>query len=390
MPASASLKKLTDIRRYQTIEIPALDPDSCVRRRERLATLVDSQSLDAALITNRGFVHALTGYWHRQPLTPVGLVLHARSGAAQGNATLIVPENDRARATQDALVDNILTYTAITGATLGESLDASLMYAADPALGSATRIGVCGSAPVATRPDRSMHDIAAAYQRIRRAKDADELALLRAAIRAAEATYVVARRSLEPGVLETELHAAMLAEATGCIGEALSGWGNDFQSGSIDGTPRRRPIESGELAIFDIGVGVRGYRSDLCRTFSVGGVATDEQRKAHAHIVDTLTWLEDRMGPGVTCSSLFAEAHERLQGWNGCVFPHHLGHGIGLDAHEVPRLNPAWDDVLAVGDVIAVEPGVYAPTLRAGIRLEHNYVVTEDGVERLSRFPLDL
>jgi len=72
------------------------------------------------------------------------------------------------------------------------------------------------------------------------------------------------------------------------------------------------------------------------------------------------------------------------------VFPHHLGHGIGLDAHEVPRLNPEWDDTLQVGDVIAIEPALYATELRSGIRLEQNYLITESGAERLSVFPLDL
>lgn len=69
----------------------------------------------------------------------------------------------------------------------------------------------------------------------------------------------------------------------------------------------------------------------------------------------------------------------------------YLGHGIGLYSHEAPRLNLAWDDVFEEGDVFAVEPGWYdPPRLRAGIRIENDYLVTSEGVELLSVFPLHL
>ncbi|NRB74476.1 MAG: M24 family metallopeptidase, partial [Verrucomicrobiales bacterium] len=73
---------------------------------------------------------------------------------------------------------------------------------------------------------------------------------------------------IEPGVSETEIMAAMLEEATFVAGEFLSGWGQDFQCGAPGGFARRREIEDGELYVLDVGVGVRGYRSDLCRTFA--------------------------------------------------------------------------------------------------------------------------
>ena len=68
----------------------------------------------------------------------------------------------------------------------------------------------------------------------------------------------------------------------------------------------------------------------------------------------------------------------------------HLGHGIGLSVHEAPHLNPSWDDTLQEGEVIAVEPALYAPELRAGLRIENDYLVTSTGVECLSQFPLGL
>ena len=67
-----------------------------------------------------------------------------------------------------------------------------------------------------------------------------------------------------------------------------------------------------------------------------------------------------------------------------------MGHGIGLFPHEAPHLNPNWDDTFQAGEVIAVEPGLYGEGLRAGIRLENNYLVTETGVELLTPFPFEL
>ena len=71
-------------------------------------------------------------------------------------------------------------------------------------------------------------------------------------------------------------------------------------------------------------------------------------------------------------------------------FNHHLGHGIGLFPHEAPHLNPNWDDTFQEGEVFTVEPGLYTPEMRAGIRLENDYLVTAVGVELLSDFPLAL
>jgi Xaa-Pro dipeptidase len=74
----------------------------------------------------------------------------------------------------------------------------------------------------------------------------------------------------------------------------------------------------------------------------------------------------------------------------GKTFPHHLGHGVGLQPHEYPHLNPMWDDVLMEGEVFAAEPGLYGLELAGGIRIENNYLVTASGVENLLSSPMEL
>ena len=101
--------------------------------------------------------------------------------------------------------------------------------------------------------------------------------------------------------------------------------------------------------------------------------------------------VESTVKPGVSCRQLFLEVQQILDASPVGVFNHHLGHGIGLAPHEGPHLNPNWDDTFAVGDVFTAEPGLYDPEkLKAGMRLENDYVVTETGVRLLTPFPLDL
>jgi Xaa-Pro aminopeptidase len=94
--------------------------------------------------------------------------------------------------------------------------------------------------------------------------------------------------------------------------------------------------------------------------------------------------------PGASCRELFDRAKALLDEYEPGAFFHHLGHGVGLYPHEAPHLNPKWDDQFAEGDVFTAEPGLYAESLRAGIRIEENYLVTSDGVQQLTSTATDL
>ena len=360
---------------------PTLDPSSCRERQNILTDYQRTHQLDATLITNRHYIHALTGYWHGTDLTAVGLVVET-----EGKTTLCVP----GEAIDVPAVDSWVSYPPQKLCTLIENIAGEMCAALQSILKRFDRVGTDRSAVPWQHSDIYWVDITSDYQYLRRRKFADEIEALLYAQRGSNAAYSEARRILEPGLSEVDLYAAMHAAAVREIGEALSGWGNDFQCGSPGGPPRRREARAGELAVLDIGVGARGYRTDQCRVFSVDGNPTDAQQAAHARCREALERVEAQLKPGLSCRELFTDIEQFLHGWEGAEFQHHLGHGIGLDPHEVPRLNPNWDDVLEAGDVIAVEPGLYREDLRAGIRLEQNYLITEDGFQRLSDFPLDL
>ena len=143
------------------------------------------------------------------------------------------------------------------------------------------------------------------------------------------------------------------------------------------------------MYILDLGPAFRGYFADNARTIAVSE-PTAAQQEAWRKIIDVFEHVERSVRPGKNAKELFDEAQAILDEAPLGVFNHHLGHGIGLFPHEAPHLNPNWNDTFEVGDVFTAEPGLYAAELRAGMRIENDYLVTDDGVELLTKFPLEL
>ena len=357
-----------------------LTSDGCRARRRRLHERMARDHLDAALVCDRRLVHYFTGYWC--PAVFAAVVVVERDGPT----TLVVPHPPDFEPAADA----VRHYPAQRLATL---VDDQLGSAVDVIAGQLhrfDRVGVDGPVLPWVHPTASWTDLRPALLALRRTKDADEVALLRRAIAATEAAYRSAFAALRPGVTEVELFAGMQAAAAESAGEVLGEFGNDFQVGSPGGPPRRREAREGEVAVLDLSVTLRGYRSDLCRSFVVGHEPTTEQADARERILAVLRHVEHSARPGVSCRQLYAEAVRMLDGYRGWSFPHHLGHGIGLSAHEAPRLNPEWEDTFQVGDVFTAEPGLYHPDLRAGLRIEEIYHLTDSGLKKLTTFPTDL
>jgi Xaa-Pro dipeptidase len=227
---------------------------------------------------------------------------------------------------------------------------------------------------------------------MRRAKDPDELILMRKAFACADAMYARARQIIEPGIDEIHLFAELHAAAVRVAGEPLSAvLGNDYSCGVGGGPPRGgKQARAGEIYILDVGPAYRGYFADASRGFSVDGNPTDAQREAHAALAGCFPIVETLARPGVRCRDVYAAVDQHLKSKTGVGLTHHLGHGIGLQPHEFPHLNMRWDDVLIEGEVFTVEPGLYGSHLAGGIRLENTYLIKSTGLENLVTAPLDL
>ena len=317
---------------------------------------------------------------------------------ADGYCVLSAPNKEP----EIAAVDDVVVFEAQWLSTLRQDqfVDTSTALSAVLDDQSAGRIGadcrtsgpyvlgvIAGSAGVNVA---EVIDVEPAIWDLRRKKDPDELAMMKRAIDCTTAMYTRAREIIQPGICELEVYNQLHAAAVEVAGEAITYLGNDYQCGERGGMPRERKAQAGELYILDLGPAYRGYFADNCRTFSVDGNPTDDQISAWNTISEVLDMVAITVKPGLRCQDLFEKASEMLGENSLGVFPHHLGHGVGLYPHETPHLNPNWDDEFREGDVFTAEPGLYGESLRAGIRLEQNYRVTSDGVEILTPFPLDL
>lgn len=148
-------------------------------------------------------------------------------------------------------------------------------------------------------------------------------------------------------------------------------------------------IESGELVVIDTGCRVDGYVSDYTRTLATGELDGD-QREAYEVVLAAQQAGLDAIRAGMTGVDVDAAARNVVEASDFAgTFGHGLGHGLGLDVHESPRLSTESSDTLAAGNVVTVEPGVYLAG-RFGIRIEDDVIVTADGIENPVRFTKEL
>ena len=227
---------------------------------------------------------------------------------------------------------------------------------------------------------------------LQKSKDPDEVALLRKCIEANLAAYTRAQEVIAPGVNELDVLAEAQHAATLSAGEIVY-HGGDYRCGEFGGPARNRKIEAGELYIIDAQTKYRGYWSDLSRTFVVGGEPTKLQVSIYTYLADILTDIPNLISPGGRGTELWKTVDARIREHpqlREAGLIHHAGHGVGVRVHEAPDLNRDREAVLAAGDVFSCEPGAYCDGLKAGIRIENTFRITDTGVDTLSEYPLSL
>ena len=155
--------------------------------------------------------------------------------------------------------------------------------------------------------------------------------------------------------------------------------------------PRDVAIERGALVVVDIGAqGESGYCSDCTRTFAAGGAPDPAAAADYALVLSAQLAGLGAVCAGAIGGSVDATARTVIEAAGaGNLFGHGLGHGTGLEVHEGPTLRKGSEDVLAAGQLVTVEPGIYRPG-KWGIRIEDHVVVTASGHEILTGFTKDL
>ena len=228
---------------------------------------------------------------------------------------------------------------------------------------------------------------------MRRQKDPDEIALLRQCMRAGEAGHVWARANIRPGMTELEVYCGVNSACIGAAGHAVIVYG-DFTvspgAAKHGGPPTDHILQPGEMFILDFSVVIAGYRSDFTNTLVVGKEPTTDQQRLCDLCLGAMAAGESELRAGAACKAVYDAVRSAFEkAGMADHFPHHAGHGIGLSHPEAPFLVRHANETLLAGDVVTLEPGLYVDAV-GGIRIEHNYLITAQGYERLSNHTIAL
>ena len=222
--------------------------------------------------------------------------------------------------------------------------------------------------------------------RQRMIKDADEIKLIKAAVKLGAQSYTAALKSLRAGVAETEVAGNLEYAARRGGADAMS-FETIVAAGKRGALPHGRassaPIPKRGYVVIDSGVILRGYCSDMTRTVHVGR-ATQVERAWYQAVLDAQMAGIIAVRPGATTGDVDEAARSALRKAKlDQYFTHSTGHGVGLEIHEPPRLGKAQAEKLEPGMVVTIEPGIYVPG-KGGIRIEDMVVVTAGGAELLT------
>ena len=226
---------------------------------------------------------------------------------------------------------------------------------------------------------------------IRRRKYPDEVELLKACMRATDAGHAWGRANIKPGVTELEVYAGVASAVYAALGHWVVVYGDFTVSPGAKkrgGPPTPHALEAGELFILDYSVIVQGYRSDFTNTLCVGGKPTAEQQKLMDLSLAAIKAGAKELKAGATCQHVY-DAMRTAFGDMADYFTTHGGHGLGVSHPEPPYIVRHSTETLVAGDVVTLEPGLYVDGV-GGLRIEHNYLVTEQGSEQLSNHTIAL
>jgi Xaa-Pro aminopeptidase len=348
--------------------------------RDRIARLSDeleASGVDAFLVTNLTNVRYLTGFSGTN-----GQVLVTATGAL-----FMSDPRYAARAGELVRGADVEIYPAALTDVLGEKL----------AERGIRRLGLEASTVTLAQLeelrgalDVELVPISGAVEDLRRSKERAEVELVRRAVKLAEEAFEWVLDRLVPGevterqiALDLEMHMRS-AGADGVSFEPIVGFGP--LSAHIHHTPGDRTLGKDELVLLDFGCRVDGYCSDMTRTVAIGGVAS-ELRSLYETVLAAQAAGIDAVRAGASGRDVDAAARAVIEeAGHGRAFGHGLGHGVGLDIHEAPRLHYTSEDTLVAGDVVTIEPGIYIVG-NGGIRIEDCVLVTDTGCENLTGAP---
>ncbi|MFZ3577710.1 M24 family metallopeptidase [Virgibacillus sp. DJP39] len=161
------------------------------------------------------------------------------------------------------------------------------------------------------------------------------------------------------------------------------------KSGDPHGNPGDRELKPGDMVLFDMGVVLEGYCSDITRTVAFKS-ASEKQKEIYNTVLKAELASLNASKPGTRIGDLDKIARDIItEAGYGDYFPHRIGHGMGINVHEFPSMNHLNDGILKEGMIFTIEPGIYVPGV-GGVRIEDDVLITANGCEILTKFPKKL
>jgi Xaa-Pro aminopeptidase len=347
-----------------------------VSRVDRLVALLGERELDCLLVTNLVNVRYLTGF----------------TGT---NGACVVTRDERLFLTDSRYVEQ-----AKQQVTEFELLEASRELLGDLAARLAGRAGF-DDAHVSVKAHRLLGEKAGEgvelvpagglVEGLRAVKEEAELGAIRAAVEIADAAYEELRAAGLAGRTEREVARSIVRflEDRGADEVSFPPIVAAAAHGALPhASPREVEIPRGALVVVDLGARLDGYCSDCTRTLATGPL-DDREVEGYEVVRHAQAAALDQVRAGAVCKDLDGMARALVESGFGIGFDHGLGHGVGLEVHEGPRLARTAEGSLEPGNVVTVEPGLYVPG-EFGVRIEDLVVVTHDGPEVMTGFPKEL
>ncbi len=362
-----------------------LAPLAVAGRLERLRERLGDVGVDALLVTSLVNVRWLTGFTGSAGVLVVG------------SARVVLATDGRYR-TQSADQVEAAGVADVVDIAVGglEDQAAAIVAAVSPEgrrVGfEATQLTVSAHEQWATRLSGStLVPTRGVVEDLRVAKDAGELARMERAASIADAALADVLPALSEAGMTERRFAAELDHAMRLRGAEEPAFETIVAAGERSAMPHARPgsdpIRPGDAVVVDFGAVYDGYRSDMTRTFCVGGEPAGELAVVFSLVAEAQAAGVAAVAPGVTAAAVDAVCRDRIASAGyGERFEHGTGHGVGLEIHEAPSVAPGSTAILTPGTVVTVEPGVYLPGA-GGVRVEDTLVVTEAGARALTRFP---
>ncbi len=234
--------------------------------------------------------------------------------------------------------------------------------------------------------------VAGIVESLRAVKHASEIRTLKLAFDISDKVFQQILGIIKPGMTELELSAEISYrhKMLGATNDSFDVIVASGVRGSLPhGTASEKKLRQREFITLDFGSVVGGYHSDMTRTICLG-TPTTEMKKVYGIVADAQQRACDAVKHGVRSRDLDGVSRELIAGAGyGKFFGHSLGHGVGLEIHELPRIAPKSGDILAEGNVITIEPGIYLPK-KFGVRIEDTLVVRQNGYDVLTGSPKEL